>query len=1785
MKRILLILLMGLFQNFIFGATISSNGTEVNWNVIISGSVDYFAPSTPTNVRGDNATCSGYIARWNGSATKFYIDVATTNTFASGTIVSAYDNKDLGNVNNVNLTGLNPGTTYYFRLRAWDSTGYSGYSSVESFTTLSVVTPTNIRSDNVNWCTSTIRWDGSATKFYVDVATSNTFSAGTILSAYNNLDVGNVNVLTLSGLLPNTTYYFRVRRLEACGLSGNSSVGSFTTMTISAPTANTGFASCNDWVAQWNGVYNVSGNQVDGYYLDVAIDNTFTNYVSGYQNLYVGNVNSYNITGLARGGVYYYRLRASTSCGIGGYSNIVTFTEKGNNSSTPGTIGGGATSICSGANTTFTISGSNPSNGTWSIFNQTGSATITQGGVVTGVSPGTVLVVFTTYNGCGTSTSKSLTIDGATFTTAPSSSSICANVDVTYTTQSGKSNYVWTIPGTLGNDYTISAGGVTTNSITIKWLTSGSKTVTVNYSSTCSGSPATNTVTVNAIPSAAGTITGTAAVCQGQTSVSYSVPPITNATSYTWSYSGTGATFTNGTTRTPTLTFSSNATSGNLTVYGVSSCGNGTVSADYAITVNNSATATPGTINQPTNKCASTTGNTFSITSVPGATSYTWSVTGTGWAITAGGTTTSATITIGSGVGTVSVTATNACGTSSASTTGNITPNTAPTITAISSPSALCPGGSLNPSAPMVTNNGSAVTASGWEISTTSGGSTYTALSLPYTVAYADNGKNIRYYATNGCGRTDSNVVAITVNPLPGTPTVTGATDVTCSSFLANWTAATNATGYFLDVSTVNNFSSILPDYNGLDIGLVSSYNVTGLTKKTTYFYRLRAYNSCSTSVSSNYIQIKTLDVPTAVISGTTNVCKNAASPIITFSNSENSPITVTYNINGGSNSTISVGANTTATVSVPTGNPGTFVYNLVSAAYQSVTGCLTSLSGAATVTVNPTPTPTFTTAPQVQTCAGEHMTYTTQSGQSNYTWTVSGVLNTDYRLIARGTSTNYDIVIEWLTAGSKTVTVNYTNSNGCNGTAAATYITNVTVIDRGRVNGGAHICKGSPLPTLTLRNDAGNAVYPDASLVLIWQYSDDLNNATWNDIPGTAGQISYTPTAFPGAFRTYQVILKSGICTKTSIESRINIDAFNAPTLGTTTYPTCSVATGSVVLTGLPSGNWTINQTGTTTATYTNIVANTTSYTVVGLPAGTYTFTVKEGNCTSDASAILNMTQVANIWDGTKWSKTGDTTLPTAGDKIVFEGDYTVTSDISGCSCTVNSGNVIVNSGRTLTIKNEVTVNGGTLTFENNASLLQDVNTTVNNNSGPIIYKRNSQPMKNFDFTYWSSPVEGQTLYNLSPNTLWDKYQSYSGSGWKIETSTNVMQPGIGYIIRVPKPFAWPDPNAASYIQPVQFIGKPNNGNITSSQHMDKGKYYLIGNPYPSAIHADDFLFSNVNNRNILGGTIYFWTHNTAIKVVNSKLAYVSDDYASYNLTGGVATSAVSDPGYNDNPSLDTGRKPTGYIAAGQSFFTMAEDGSGYVEFNNSMRYGGTDNSQFFKPGKTSKSASIEKHRLWLNLTNTGGAFKQTLIGYVDGATNGYDTNFDGMTYDGNSYIDFYSVNETSRLTIQGRALPFSDSDVVPLGYRSTIAGDFTIAIDQADGSLSTQRIYLEDKQTGTINELTAKNYTFTTKAGAFNNRFVLRYKNTTLGTGDFETVDDAVWVVAQNKTITVNSTAENIDKVFIYDVSGKELYSKDKVGNLELILQNQPFAQQVLLVKVVLGNGYQTTKKVIFK
>jgi hypothetical protein len=115
----------------------------------------------------------------------------------------------------------------------------------------------------------------------------------------------------------------------------------------------------------------------------------------------------------------------------------------------------------------------------------------------------------------------------------------------------------------------------------------------------------------------------------------------------------------------------------------------------------------------------------------------------------------------------------------------------------------------------------------------------------------------------------------------------------------------------------------------------------------------------------------------------------------------------------------------------------GTVTYSIIPIAH----GC----SGTTTdyvVRVDPLPIPTFTASPPAQVCAEiDPVTYTTQPGQSNYTWSIPGAPGTDYTITSGGIGTNSNsVTISWQSAGTKTVTVSYTNSStGCQAVTSAT--------------------------------------------------------------------------------------------------------------------------------------------------------------------------------------------------------------------------------------------------------------------------------------------------------------------------------------------------------------------------------------------------------------------------------------------------------------------------------------------------------------------------------------------------------------------------------------------------------------------------------------------------------------------------------------------------------------------------------------------------------------------------
>jgi len=80
-------------------------------------------------------TRSSFMATWDGvsGAKGYLLDVSTSDSFSS--YVDGYHDLDVGNVNGRAVTGLSPGTTYYYRLRTYNATGPSAYSDVMTATT------------------------------------------------------------------------------------------------------------------------------------------------------------------------------------------------------------------------------------------------------------------------------------------------------------------------------------------------------------------------------------------------------------------------------------------------------------------------------------------------------------------------------------------------------------------------------------------------------------------------------------------------------------------------------------------------------------------------------------------------------------------------------------------------------------------------------------------------------------------------------------------------------------------------------------------------------------------------------------------------------------------------------------------------------------------------------------------------------------------------------------------------------------------------------------------------------------------------------------------------------------------------------------------------------------------------------------------------------------------------------------------------------------------------------------------------------------------------------------------------------------------------------------------------------------------------------------------------------------------------------------------------------------------------------------------------------------------
>lgn len=1169
------------------------------------------------------------------------------------------------------------------------------------------------------------------------------------------------------------------------------------------------------------------------------------------------------------------------------------------------------------------------------------------------------------------------------------------------------------------------------------------------------------------------------------------------------------------------------------------------------------------------------------------------------------------------------------CSLSPQTTTVTIRPR--PTVTPTAPNALICSGTSAGviltsnvTATSQVTYNWTRTDGNGNVTSTMGTGSSGTvAIGSSYTIPdvltnNSASNQNVTYSITptstpGNCPGTPS-TITITVSPQL-TPGTVGSNQVLCNggdpapftqltaavgggTLTYQWQfSTTSATGPWTDIAGANG----------------TTYD-SGPVTQTTWFIRVVTSTisgiTCSVG-NTTAIQVTVNNItPGGITTTNQTICSGGDPGNLTSTSLATGSGPITYqwqsNTTGCGGTFNNIGGATGFAYDPPAGLTQTTYYRRMATSTVSGTPC-TDYTNCVTVFVN---TVTGGTVGSDETLCGNNpaaftiTTPATGAGALTYQWQSNTVgCGSSFTNISGATLATYDPPAG-LTQTTFYRRITTSTLNGVQCTANSNCITvTANSVTAGTISGNRTVCVGGD-PAAFTSSTAGTG----AGLTYQWQISTVSGTGPWTDIAG-ANADSYDA---PGPINVVTYFRRLAIAT-------VNATTCNAATSFVTVFinqatapvmagdqavcaqdPVAFTVTTPATFMGTPSYQWQsstvscasgwINIIGATGATYDPpVVTQTTYYRVIA------TSTLNSTPCQA-ISNCLTVTSNAKTWNGsvsTDWNTPANWTpngVPTNASCVVVP-NTTIKPYVLGAnynayaySLTILSGGTLeVIPTNTITVTDLVNVNtGGGFLIKNSANLVQ-----INNvaNIGNINMERTTQPMYRYDYTYWGSPLtaaSGYTLGNLSPATQPDKYYSWNptnagGNGnWVQESAATLMNPIKGYIIRAPQTYSMDPMITQAYT--ANFIGVPNNGTInvpvavgTMAAGLFNDKLNLLGNPYPSAVNANLFLNDPVNST-MLDGTLYFWTHHSP-----PSAAYVNPFYGNftYNYTAGdYATYTPAMGGTNTVPSGYGGPTPNGYIAAGQAFFVKGLS-NGNARFTNAMR--GGNNGAFFRSANT----EIEKQRVWLNLANAQGGFSQAMVGYAEGATTGYDRGFDGSSFSGN-FVSLYSLaSDNQTLTIQGRPLPFDVNDQVPLGFNATAANTYTIGIDHFDSQFDNQNIYLEDKLLNVIHDLKQSQYSFTSAAGNFNTRFVLRFTNATLGVKDLNAAVGLIAIIADQKLDV--QASENIQSISIYDITGKLIIDFTPKNASKKFSSEFIYADGIYIAKFKLENGAIETRKLI--
>ncbi len=524
-------------------------------------------------------------------------------------------------------------------------------------------------------------------------------------------------------------------------------------------------------------------------------------------------------------------------------------------------------------------------------------------------------------------------------------------------------------------------------------------------------------------------------------------------------------------------------------------------------------------------------------------------------------------------------------------------------------------------------------------------------------------------------------------------------------------------------------------------------------------------------------------------------------------------------------------------------------------------------------------------------------------------------------------------------------------------------------------------------------------------------------------------------------------------------------------------------------------------------------------------------------------------------VWNGTNWSNGN----PNINKVAILNGNYDTQNNgnIDACNC-------IIIPNKTLNIRasnyvnlHKHLINNGSVIIDNQGSFVQEESDATILGLGTYKTNINTTPLQESNrFTYFSSPTESETLNAFSSwantNTMFQF--NNTTQYWEFVTTAENMSKGKGFAIKGATSQTYP------FVAATEFNGVFNNGVITQNLLYNVGQQEnnavsddsnFFGNPYPSAIDAQELLVLNPN-----ANAFYFWTHASGI--TNGSYG---DDYIVWNASG--STNGKSR-----------------YIASGQGFFVEA-NASGTFTFNNSVRV--KDNNNDFK----NSEEIIPSDKIWLNLTNNENT-SHLLIAFSENGTANFDVQYDAHKNSINSAaVSFYSLDQNLEpFAIQTREI-LSNEQIIPLGFNvlDTENFQFEINIDSLE-ELNDVEILLKDNYLNIIHDLNISNYLFTVnEIGQYNDRFEILFNKDILAINDQISSNQLLIFSDQNNSLIVKElNGLEIKNIHIYNVIGKELFSKTINDSQTNILLNNVMKGSVLFVQTRLENGQLILSKIVF-